>query len=42
MCVSDGNMDDQELNEPQNRVALLTGIHMAADLLDHQQRHLMI
>ncbi len=25
--VSDGNMDDQELNEPQNRVALLKGNH---------------
>lgn len=24
-CVSDGNMEDQELNEPQNRVALLKG-----------------
>lgn len=25
LCVSDGNMNDQELNEPQNRVALLKG-----------------
>lgn len=25
VCISDGNMDDQELNEPQNRVALLKG-----------------
>lgn len=27
--TSDGNMDDQELNEPQNRVALLKDLHQA-------------
>lgn len=27
--TSDGNMDDQELNEPQNRVALLKELHRA-------------
>uniref|UniRef100_A0AAQ5YKL1 Sarcolemmal membrane-associated protein n=1 Tax=Amphiprion ocellaris TaxID=80972 RepID=A0AAQ5YKL1_AMPOC len=31
--TSDGNMDDQELNEPQNRVALLKGSHDYSSLL---------
>lgn len=33
VCVSDGNMDDQELNEPQNRVALLKGKYGSSSVL---------
>ena len=32
VCV-DGNMDDQDLNEPQNRSALLRGNHENAAIL---------
>lgn len=32
LCVSDGNMEDQELIEPQNRVALLKGENVACYL----------
>uniref|UniRef100_A0A8C7ZHY4 Sarcolemmal membrane-associated protein n=1 Tax=Oryzias sinensis TaxID=183150 RepID=A0A8C7ZHY4_9TELE len=35
--TSDGNMDDQELNEPQNRVALLKGNHAGLESADTEQ-----
>uniref|UniRef100_A0A3Q1HB05 Sarcolemmal membrane-associated protein n=1 Tax=Anabas testudineus TaxID=64144 RepID=A0A3Q1HB05_ANATE len=37
--TSDGNMDDQELNEPQNRVALLKGNKGSSSLLCKQVIH---